>query len=154
MKCLSVGMNPNYVLTEEEKKKRFDPKKTDKGRKGKRSLEHRDDSMDADPSGSPGNGLGMDLDFLMKNWESIFVLFLLESRNNDESTQEMRDERQFDQNILFAPSNSSSETPYAPTSVIASARGPIRGQYSGHVTSTDQSEASPVSSSRNSIIVR
>ena len=41
-------MNPNYVLTEEEKKKRFHNKdKGEKGKKGKRSPDPRDDSMDA-----------------------------------------------------------------------------------------------------------
>ena len=51
MKCLSIGMNPNYVLTEDEKKKRFH--KGDKGRKGKRSPGRQDDSMDAATTGSP-----------------------------------------------------------------------------------------------------
>ena len=50
MKCLSIGMNPNYVLTEDEKKKRFH--KGDK-RKGKKSPGHQDDSMDAVTTGSP-----------------------------------------------------------------------------------------------------
>ena len=40
MKCLSVGMNPNYVLTEEEKHKRFHKKK------GKRGSESGDDVME------------------------------------------------------------------------------------------------------------
>ena len=40
-------MNPNYVLTEEEKKKRFHKDKGEKGKKGKRSPDPRDDSMDA-----------------------------------------------------------------------------------------------------------
>ena len=48
-------MNPNYVLTEEEKKKRFH-KGEKGGRKGKRSPDPRDDSMDAASIGSPGHG--------------------------------------------------------------------------------------------------
>ena len=55
MKCLSIGMNPNYVLTEEEKKKRFH-KGEKGGKKGKRSPDPRDDSMDATSTGSPGHG--------------------------------------------------------------------------------------------------
>ena len=47
-------MNPNYVLTEEEKKKRFH--KGEKGKKGKRSPDPRDDSMDAVATRSPVNG--------------------------------------------------------------------------------------------------
>ena len=49
-------MNPNYVLTEEEKKKRFHKDKGEKGKKGKRSPDPRDDSMDAVPTRSPING--------------------------------------------------------------------------------------------------
>ena len=52
MKCLSIGMNPNYVLTEEEKKKRFH--KGDKRGKGKRSPDPRDDSMDSMDAASTG----------------------------------------------------------------------------------------------------
>ena len=45
-------MNPNYVLTEEEKKKRFH--KGDKRGKGKRSPDPRDDSMDSMDAASTG----------------------------------------------------------------------------------------------------
>ena len=48
-------MNPNYVLTEEEKKKRFHKDKGEKGKKGKRSPDPRDDSMDAVATRSPIN---------------------------------------------------------------------------------------------------
>lgn len=110
MKCLSIGMNPNYVLTEEEKKKRFH-KGEKGGKKGKRSPDPRDDSMDATSTGSPGHG------------------FHSELRSNDEAKQEMRDEskciapqRQLDQKILFcsAPRPAATLNTSAPTPVIAS----------------------------------
>ena len=44
-------MNPNYVLTEDEKKKRFH--KGDRSRKGKKSPGHQNDSMDATNAASP-----------------------------------------------------------------------------------------------------
>jgi len=115
MKCLSIGMNPNYVLTEDEKKKRFH--KGDRARKGKKSPGHQDDSMDAATAASPEPSPHSEL------------------RNNSESKQKMRvdnssllSQRQFNQNNLFGSTPLASLAPEAalkknsaiPTSVIAS----------------------------------